>query len=1729
MRRTNASLLPILILPLAAALTTSSCAPAVGDVVQARVAGSVAPAPVNGAVAAYAVGLRGERAQALGRTAVGDDGRFELLLGGHHGPLLLCASGDAFIDPSTGMSVAAGGHELCALVKALKLAEQREGVLLSPFSTLQAASAACLLRSGQRATLVEADLLASSLWNEHLAAGVTGFDASSTTPVLLGDGGAAVLGPEAWSGLLLAGLSRSARAIAEASGVDVGTSIHMLSLTSSLAKDASDERCVLDGRDAEGAALSVGAVALDADTLRGGRHGLAQGVLTFAAEQENEHGHDMPDLRELAERLATTDNALFSTGFTPDLDGPSMLIESPGEGAVSGTPELVVRIDDDSGVAAVDVIEPAALVGRGTLSCEDPTRCTFRATIPTALLPAGPITIRVLGRDAVDNVAYASVTVSVDNSVPQIDVSSPAGAGTGEPIPVSGLVRVLAQAADDDGLAAFSLQVGGSGSEGVDGGASDSSTDGTPETVQACAPPVLVNDCDQAPDPGLIDVLWETRARDDGPALLTFVAEDARGNKSSLEVPVVIDNGGPATVSGVVEVGAPVLGATVQLFAFDDGVRGALLAQTETDENGGYVLSELSGTGPVLVVATGGTFVDPATGLTLSLRPLQELAAALPSIPAGLETTANVNAWTTLASVRAVSAMNESPSFAAALAFNESLFAQHLSRPGALSLTHARSADLLVDVPAPSDAAAILALAHGGLSQMAAQVSIDAGGEPGQVTMIDLVEVLKRDAHDLVFDGKSDGTPLFLDGAFIEADSFVLRSLLAARVDNFVTNAPFYKGGQRVLEGVRNQASTITREALIGPGLFYDDLALDRSVLFPLDVPVMPFDQEPPDLSLAFAGLPDVQSGAALVGVVAMNGVAQDESGVAEFTVLAPEVTDVLFTVPDLRVELDESIAPNAAAAFLACDQQPELPPGAPVGESLERQVCVCAQARDTVGNGANRVLCFTRPRPVVTMSPTAFVGALDDVISVRTEGGFALSSCEARLVQNGQVRAISAGTVLGPSCDVELSLSGGLASGAARVETTVTEVGGAVTETSTPLFVDLETPRLELLSPNAGAMLQQAPQLSVRVRDRTAVQVTAEVTSNGASVAVGLQGTIVSGAVSDAAGAVVTFPAFVDAVADGVRTVRVTAVDKAGNESTLVASYNKDTTPPVLAELSAADGNPLSYVPLLARTPFVPSAACSVFPFAGCVFAPAPEVAAVVVSYRGPGAVPDTYRRWQHLTSVATNPVVNVPRVEGIAPTLRMRSEPSVLVEARIDGVCPGDADFTSRPRERLAASALGFVDVPMLDGAGMDGSMALSSETGTRTLCLSMRPIDAAGNKGQVVHHFFRYEATPAPLHYVWNTGPYDAAQYTGDVGAFDLGQDDRVLSGDGQGSAGRVFSHAYVVSPSSTYSARYEVSLQQAEAPRLVVAHAETVQISKVRAFNWCFTDPRTTDDLVNPDFLPVHVVGSAPDRPVWSGDSLGTRASRPSFTRFVPSGPELLGAYGSIEHSAPLSGDVDGTGSLSPQSSYETGSDTVVSAPTRDYGVALGAVSLEAWTFNQFTGLPVEQLSSGPSISFPAGGGMSSNARLILFRAPVRANAVTMRTAYVLSGQTSSLGFNDSCMARNSAGNLVNQISTLSASRFIVVDQDIGATASEPVEPRALLWVKDGSFAYCDGSSTRDCRYGRVFDDYRGATFRWQAGSALIPTAQVSGVPDARRHVQVQAGIPAGVVRTLSQEP
>jgi hypothetical protein len=89
-----------------------------------------------------------------------------------------------------------------------------------------------------------------------------------------------------------------------------------------------------------------------------------------------------------------------------------------------------------------------------------------------------------------------------------------------------------------------------------------------------------------------------------------------------------------STISGKAFNGS-VTRATITAFAINGGTRGPQLASTTTDGQGAFTISLGSYAGPVMLQASNGSYLDEATGTTMTMAAADTMTAVLPGIGSG--------------------------------------------------------------------------------------------------------------------------------------------------------------------------------------------------------------------------------------------------------------------------------------------------------------------------------------------------------------------------------------------------------------------------------------------------------------------------------------------------------------------------------------------------------------------------------------------------------------------------------------------------------------------------------------------------------------------------------------------------------------------------------------------------------------------------------------------------------------------------------------------------------------------------------------------------------------------------------------------------------------------------------------------------------------------------------------------------------------------------------------
>lgn len=93
------------------------------------------------------------------------------------------------------------------------------------------------------------------------------------------------------------------------------------------------------------------------------------------------------------------------------------------------------------------------------------------------------------------------------------------------------------------------------------------------------------------------------------------------------------NNSTNSTISGTAVKG-PVANATVTAFSINDGAMGSQIGTGQTDAQGNFSVSVGDHSGPVMLQLKGGSYVDEATGTTMTMHHSDMMTAVIPSMSA---------------------------------------------------------------------------------------------------------------------------------------------------------------------------------------------------------------------------------------------------------------------------------------------------------------------------------------------------------------------------------------------------------------------------------------------------------------------------------------------------------------------------------------------------------------------------------------------------------------------------------------------------------------------------------------------------------------------------------------------------------------------------------------------------------------------------------------------------------------------------------------------------------------------------------------------------------------------------------------------------------------------------------------------------------------------------------------------------------------------------------------
>ncbi len=118
-------------------------------------------------------------------------------------------------------------------------------------------------------------------------------------------------------------------------------------------------------------------------------------------------------------------------------------------------------------------------------------------------------------------------------------------------------------------------------------------------------------------------------------SLVTLFGCGGGSGSSTAVTPGTPRTQGAQGMLGGAAIKGPVSGATVTAYGIMSGMTGTEIASAMTDSQGNFTMTIGSYSGPMLLTMSGGTYIDEATGTTMSMAAGDMMTAAVPSISSG--------------------------------------------------------------------------------------------------------------------------------------------------------------------------------------------------------------------------------------------------------------------------------------------------------------------------------------------------------------------------------------------------------------------------------------------------------------------------------------------------------------------------------------------------------------------------------------------------------------------------------------------------------------------------------------------------------------------------------------------------------------------------------------------------------------------------------------------------------------------------------------------------------------------------------------------------------------------------------------------------------------------------------------------------------------------------------------------------------------------------------------
>lgn len=369
---------------------------------------------INGDVTIYS--YNGSRGDLLAQSKTDAKGQFSATIGNYSGPILIDVRNGYYVEEASGYRVDLNVGDYLSAVTFYSAGGSLSNVMVTPMTTLAASLAGYYQGAGDNVSnaINKANTAMSSLIL---------LDILNTYPADLTDekNKPGSLTNSARYGVVLAALSQMSADISAQNGTQPHRVYNSMALTKALANDISDGK--LNGKKVADD-VYLGITKLDSYTMR---RTLGVAAINFMNSTYNKSGLGRGDVENYLSQIAINSGSLFPSENPPlpiDDVAPTITFTEPTANVyVAGALRVRVVATDFSDIKALTVTSPS--FPNRIFFDYDSSASIYLLEVDTTTIADGNLTINVSATDVADNTSTASITVVVDNTRPQINITSP--------------------------------------------------------------------------------------------------------------------------------------------------------------------------------------------------------------------------------------------------------------------------------------------------------------------------------------------------------------------------------------------------------------------------------------------------------------------------------------------------------------------------------------------------------------------------------------------------------------------------------------------------------------------------------------------------------------------------------------------------------------------------------------------------------------------------------------------------------------------------------------------------------------------------------------------------------------------------------------------------------------------------------------------------------------------------------------------------------------------------------------------------------------------------------------------------------------------------------------------------------------------------------------------------------------------------------------------------------